>query len=65
MIKQNVNIVNFNLLYEILEEIKDKLPFDITKYENEIIFIDQEKIDLVARMVVIGIVEPIVTQCLK
>jgi len=35
MIKQNVNIVNFNTLYEILEEIKENLSFNITKYENE------------------------------
>jgi hypothetical protein len=54
MIKQNVNIVNFNLLYEILEEIKDKLPFDITKYENEKIFIDQKKIDPKASLTIIN-----------
>jgi len=35
MIKQNVNIINFNSLYEILEEIKENLSFNITKYENE------------------------------
>ena len=35
MIKQNVNIVNFNTLYEILEEIKENLSFNIIKYENE------------------------------
>ena len=34
MIKQNVNIVNFNLLYEILDEIKENLSFNIEKYEN-------------------------------
>ena len=34
MIKQNVFIINFNSLYEILEEIKDKLPFKIIKYEG-------------------------------
>jgi hypothetical protein len=35
MIKQNVNIVNFNQLYEILNEIKENLSFNIIKYENE------------------------------
>ncbi len=34
MIKQNVFIINFNPLYEILEEIKDNLPFNITKYKS-------------------------------
>ena len=34
MIKQNVFIINFSSLYEILEEIKDKLPFKIIKYEG-------------------------------
>ena len=32
--KQNIFIINFNLLYEILEEIKENLPFKITKYEK-------------------------------
>ncbi len=35
MIKQNVNIVNFNQLYEILNEIKENLSFNIIKCENE------------------------------
>ena len=35
MIKQNVNIVNFNLLYEILDEIKENLSFNIEKYKND------------------------------
>ena len=34
MIKQNVIITNFNSLYEILEEIKENLPFNILKNEN-------------------------------
>ena len=32
---QNVFIINFNLLYEILDEIKGNLPFKIIKVENE------------------------------
>ena len=32
--QQNIFIINFNLLYEILEEIKENLPFKITKYEK-------------------------------
>ena len=39
MIKQNVFIINYNSLYEILEEIKENLSFKIIKYENEDDFI--------------------------
>ena len=43
MIKQNVDIVNFNSLYEILEEVKKNLPFNITRYENKKEFINKKK----------------------
>ena len=43
MIKQNVNIVGFNSLYVILEEIKDNLSFNITQYKNENSFFEEEK----------------------
>ena len=46
MIKQNVNIINFNSLYVILEEIKENLPFNIKEYENEKEYTSQEDIDL-------------------
>ena len=39
MIKQNIFIINYNSLYEILEEIKENLSFEIIKYENEEDFI--------------------------
>ena len=35
MIIQNIFIINLNPLYEILNEIKDNLPFKIVKYDNE------------------------------
>ncbi len=35
---QNIIIINFNLLYEILDEIKENLPFKIIKFENEVDF---------------------------
>jgi len=35
MISQNVFIVNYNSLYEILNEIKENLSFKITNFENE------------------------------
>jgi DNA-binding response OmpR family regulator len=39
MIKQNIFIINFISLYEILDEIKDNLSFKIVKYKNEQDFI--------------------------
>jgi len=41
---QNVFITNFNLLYEILDEIKENLSFKIIKIENEEDF--EKKLDL-------------------
>ena len=41
---QNVFIINFNSLYEILDEIKDNLSFKIIKFENEEDF--EKKFDL-------------------
>ena len=35
MIKQNIFIINFNSLYEILDEIKENLSFQIKQYDNE------------------------------
>ena len=45
MSKQIVFIINFNSLYEILDEIKENLPFKIIKIENEEDF--EKKLDLV------------------
>ena len=39
MIKQNIFIINFDTLYEILDEIKEHLSFKILKYQNEEDFI--------------------------
>ena len=41
---QNVFIINFNSLYEILDEIKENLSFKITKFEDEEDF--KKKLDL-------------------
>ena len=46
MIKQNLFIVNLNLLYEILYEIKDNLSFNIENYVNEDIFLKKPDLDL-------------------
>ena len=45
MIKQNIFIVNFNSLYEILNEIKDKLSFSIRNYVSEDIFLKKSDLD--------------------
>ena len=41
---QNVFIINFNSLYEILDEIKENLSFKIIKFENKEYF--KKKLDL-------------------
>jgi len=41
---QNVFIINFDSLYEILDEIKENLSFKIIKFENEEDF--EKKFDL-------------------
>ena len=45
MIKQNVIIIDFQSLYEILDEIKENLPFNIIGYENENNYIKDEVFD--------------------
>ena len=35
MHKQNINIIDFKILYNILEEIKINLSFEIYNYKNE------------------------------
>ena len=46
MIKQNIFIINYNRLYEILDEIKENLSFNIIKYSNEEEFIKNCTIDI-------------------
>ena len=46
MIKQNIFIFNFNLLYEILEEIKENLSFTITKFERSEDLIKVDLLDI-------------------
>tara|TARA_B100000787_G_C16084741_1_gene246119 strand:+ start:60 stop:647 length:588 start_codon:yes stop_codon:yes gene_type:complete len=46
MYKQNIFITNINSLYEILNEIKENLPFKIIKYENEDVFIKTSSLDI-------------------
>ena len=46
MIKQNVFIINYNSLYEILEEIKENLSFKIIKYKDEKDFIKDNDLNI-------------------
>ena len=49
MIKQNINIVNFQILYNILSEISYDLPFNISNFANENTFLkyaEDNKIDI-------------------
>ena len=49
---QNVIIINFNLLYEILDEIKENLSFKIIKFENEIDFKKNSGLDIINCLIV-------------
>jgi len=52
MIKQNVFIINFNSLYEILDEIKENLSFKIIKFESEGDFIKGSHIDIINNLII-------------
>jgi hypothetical protein len=52
MIKQNVFIINFNSLYEILDEIKENLSFKVIKYENEDEFIKNSDLNIVNFLII-------------
>ena len=52
MIKQNVYIINYNPLYEILYEIKENLSFNIIKFEDEDNFISNFDLDTTNSLIV-------------
>ena len=52
MIKQNVYIINYNSLYEILYEIKENLSFNIIKFENEDNFISNFDLDTTNSLII-------------
>ena len=52
MINQNVFIINFNSLYEILDEIKENLSFKVIRYENEDDFINDSDLDMANSLVI-------------
>ena len=49
---QNVFIINFNSLYEILDEIKENLSFKIIKYANEDDFIKRSGFDIINNLII-------------
>ena len=52
MTKQNVFIINYSSLYEILEEIKENLSFKIIKYENNGTFIKALYLDMTNSLII-------------
>mgnify|MGYP006080056181 CR=1 FL=1 len=52
MIKQNVFIINFNSLYEILDEIKEDLSFKIIKFESEDDFIKSFDLNTINSLII-------------
>ena len=53
MTKQNVFIINFNSLYEILDEIKENLFFKIIKCENEADFIKVSNPNIINSLIIV------------
>jgi hypothetical protein len=52
MIKQNIFIINFNSLYEILDEIKENFSSKFIKYENEVDFIKDSNLNLINSLII-------------
>jgi hypothetical protein len=52
MTMQNVFVINFNSLYEILDEIKENLSFKIVKFENEEDFKKNLHLDIIDGLVI-------------
>ena len=52
MIRQNVNIVNYNSLYKILDEIKENLSFNILRYESDEDFIADQKNNSLSSLII-------------
>ena len=46
MIKQTIHIIDFKILYNVLDEIKNYLKFQIFYYENEQIFLNSNNLNL-------------------
>ena len=46
MVKQTIHIIDFKILYNILDEIKNYLKFKILYYKNEEIFLNSNDLNL-------------------
>jgi hypothetical protein len=53
MTKQNIFIININPVYEILEEIKENLPFDFINFKNEEDFLKENNLDKINSLIVL------------
>ena len=51
MIKQTIHIIDFKVLYNILDEIKDYLKFQILHYKNEEIFLNSNDLNCLEEIV--------------
>ena len=54
MIKQTIHIIDFKILYNILDEIKDYLKFQILHYKNEEIFLNSNDLNLNDSLILVG-----------
>jgi hypothetical protein len=52
MSKQNIFIINYNSVYEILDEIKENLSFKIIKYNNEDDFNNDSNLNIVNSIII-------------
>ena len=53
MTKQNIFIININPLYEILEEIKENLPFSFINFINEKDFLKENNLDKINSLIIL------------
>ena len=53
MTKQNIFIININPLYEILEEIKENLPFSFINFINEADFLKENNLDKINSLIIL------------
>ena len=53
MIKQNIFVINFDLLYEILDEIKENLSFNVITYNNFEDFIKDTHINIESCLIIL------------
>ena len=55
MIKQTIHIIDFKILYNILDEIRDYLKFQILHYKNEEIFLNSNDLNLNDSLILVRI----------